>query len=276
VEAIGIMPKIKGKIPRITFPAVQPIDFSEESWKTIEEAYRHPISQEVRTQIKIVTAHFLQLAMAENTGLMEDAVQRVTGLRNRAQSLIKAIDARPITDVTRDYVDDTLGMNYARLNGHKLCKALRIRTVPLAAHKYVRVIYAELEHFVNASNLTLKDFDNVSQNDYWPSGGAWEVWIRQLTDILAAQHLPTGARKDTSKRASPFVALVYKVQTFLPKRHTRAQHSKGALATAITKARRASNFPLAPKARAREGGSKCEQLILAKKPVNATMPSFQN
>jgi hypothetical protein len=241
------MPKTKGKIPRITFPAAQPIDLSDENWKTIEEVYRHRISQEVRTQIEIVTDQFLQLAIAEDTGLMEDAVRRVTGLRNCAQSLIEAIDARPITDVTRDYVDDTLGMNYARLNNHKLSKALRIRTVPSAAHKYVREIYADLKRFVNACDLTLNEFDYVSQNDYWPSGGAWEVWIRQLTVLLSAQHLPTGARKDTANKASPFVALVYRLQTFFPKRLTRAQHSKGALATAITKARQASKFPLAPK-----------------------------
>src|SRR6516165_357017 len=89
---------------------------------------------------------------------------------------------------------------------------------------------------------------------YWTTGGAWEVWIRRLTDILTARDLPTGARKDTAKRASPFVALVYQLQNFLPKRHTRAQHSKVALATAIGKARSVSRFPLAPKVCARKTG----------------------
>lgn len=260
------MPKTKGKIPRITFQAVQPIDLSDENWKTIEEAYGHPISREVRTQIKAVTAQFLQFALAEDTGSMENAVQRVTRLRNCTRSLIEAIDARAITDVTRGYVDDVLGLNYARLSSGKLREALRIRTVPLAAHKYVREIYADLERFVNACNLTLKEFDYVSQNDYWTSGGAWEVWIRELTDILKSQHLPTGARKDTANRASPFVEFVYKLQTFLPKRHTRAQHSKSALATAIAKARRASKFPLAPKARARKTGRNATNLDSQRNP----------
>jgi hypothetical protein len=78
---------------------------------------------------------------------MEDAVQRVNQLRDCTRSLINAIDARVITDVTRDYIDDALGLNYARLNGNKLRKALRVRTVPAAAHKYVREIYADLERF---------------------------------------------------------------------------------------------------------------------------------
>jgi len=248
------MPKTKRKIPRITFQAGKPIAFSDENWKTIEEAYGHPISGEVRTQIENVTAEFLQFALAEDTGSMEDAVQRVNQLRDCAQSLIKAIDARVISDVTRDYVDDALGLNYARLNSNKLCKALRIRTAPVAG-KYVREIYADLERFVNACNLTLKEFDDVSLNDYWSTGGAWEIWIRRLTDILTARDLPTGARKDTAKRASPFVVLVYQLQNFLPKRHTRAQHSKVALATAIGKARQGSKFPLSPKkARPRKTG----------------------
>src|SRR5215472_3887798 len=69
------MPKTKRKIPRITFEAGKPIAFSDENWKTIEEAYGHPISGEVRTQIENVTAEFLQFALAEDTGSMEDAVQ---------------------------------------------------------------------------------------------------------------------------------------------------------------------------------------------------------
>ena len=96
---------------------------------------------------------------------MEDAVQHVNQLRDCTRSLINAIDARVITDVTRDYVDDALGLNYARLNSNKLRKALRVRTVPAAAHKYVREIYADIERFVNACNLTLKEFDFVSLND---------------------------------------------------------------------------------------------------------------
>jgi hypothetical protein len=250
------MPKPKVKIPRITFPAVQPIDLSDENWKTLEKAYGHRISPQVRAQIKVVTARFLRFAVAEDTGLMKDAVRRVTRLRNCALSLINAIDAQPITDVTRDYADETLGMNYARLNGHKLYKAVRVRTAPLATHKYVREIYADLERFVNACNGTLEEFDDVSQNYYWLTGGAWEVWIRDLTGILEEQHLPKGASKDTAIRVSPFVALVYKLQTFLPKRHMRAQHSEGALATAITKAREASQPALVRKKLDRRGSAR--------------------
>jgi hypothetical protein len=225
----------------------------------------------------MVTAQYLQFAQAEDTGSMEDAVKRVIRLRNCARSLIEAIDASPITDVVRDYADDTLGLSYAILNSDKLRKALRICTVNLASHKYIPEIYAVLERFVNACNLALKQFDDVSQNDYWPSGRAWEHWIRQLTDILKAHHLPTGVSKDTRskatrsnamrskaprfkaancKTASSFVEFIYTLQTLLPKKYVRGQHSRGALALAIYRARAKPKPPLpARKGRARKRGS---------------------
>jgi VCBS repeat-containing protein len=72
-------------------------------------------------------------------------------------------------------------------------------------------------------------------------GEAWERWIRRLTSIAKAHNLPGGARKDSDKQsgshASPFVEFVWGLQQFVPGTHRRA-HSKGALAKAITEARR--------------------------------------
>jgi hypothetical protein len=263
VKAVEIMPKTKGKIPRITFPAVQPIDLSDENWKTIEEAYRHPIPQEIRTKIEIVAAQFLQLAIAEDTGLMEAAVERVTRLGDCARSLIKAIDARPVSDVTRNYVDDELGLSYARLNSAKFCKVLRIRAVPLAdrkaARKYVGEIATDLGRFVQACDPTLKVFENAAQYDYWQSGRAWDGWIRQLTTTLTSHNLPTGVRKDVDKRSddtpSAFTNFVWSLQKFLLRQHVRA-HSPGALATAIHEARNQSKPSIGlRKSRARKSGA---------------------
>jgi hypothetical protein len=259
VEAVGIMPKPKGKIPRITFGAVQLINLSDENWRTIEEAYGNPIPQEARLQIEVVTVQFLQFAVAEDTGSMEDADRRVTRLRNGARSLIKAIDVRPVSDVTRNYVDDELALSYARLNSAKFCKVLRIRAVPLAARKYVGEISADLCRFVQACDMTLKVFEDASQYDYWPSGRAWDEWIRQLTTTLASHNLPTGVRKDVDKRSddtpSAFTNFVWSLQKFLQRQHVRA-HSLGALATAIHEARNQSKPPIGlRKPRARKSGA---------------------
>jgi hypothetical protein len=253
------MPKTKGKIPRITFSAVQPIHFSDGNWRTIEDAYGDPIPQEARLQIEVVTVQFLQFALAENTGSMDDAFRRVTRLRDRSQSLIDAIDARPVDDVTRNYVDDELALSDARLNSVKFCKILGIRAMPLAARKDVREISADLGRFVRACDRTLKVFEYASQYDYWPSGRAWDEWIRQLTTILAGHNLPTGVRKDVDKRSddtpSGFTNFVWSLQKFLPLQHIRA-HSHGALATAIHEARKQSKPPVGlRKPRARKSGA---------------------
>ncbi len=258
--AVSIIPKQKPKIPRITFRAVQPLNLSDENWQAIEASYGHSISQEIRTQIKAVTTQFLQFATAEDTGLMNDAVKRIRRLRARAQSFNAAILERSIEDAAREditakkmskerireYVDDELALTYALLNYDQ----------PLPGRNYVSRISLELGRFVNACNEVL---DFAPQYDYWPDGGAWEVWIRQLTGILKIHHLPTGARKDSAKikddKFSAFVTFVQTLQTFLPRKHIRAQHSRVALATAINKARKESKPLVAPrKLRARKSG----------------------
>jgi hypothetical protein len=262
--AVATMPKSKGKIPRITFDAIQPINLSDENWRTIEEAYGHSISRDARAQIEVVTSRFLQMSLAENTGSMEDATKRANQLRQRAGALLAAIAARPVGDVIRDYTDDELALSYARLYSRKLGKILHIRAAPLARCKYVSELYAHLERFVNACDLTLNEFAYISEHDYWLSGGAWETWIRELTGILKMHHLPTGVRKDSRKyveaRFSPFVRFVKTLQSSLPKEHIRSRSDNDALpvglSTAINKARKESKplVALREKSRARKSG----------------------
>jgi hypothetical protein len=234
--AVAIVSRSKGKIPRITFGAAQPINLSDDNWQTIEAAYGQSISQEIRTQINTATTRFLQLAVAEDTGLMNDAVQRANRLRRSADSLLAAIDQRDIGDVTRGYVDDELELSYRMLSRDKA----------RFARTYIDDFTVKLSWFLSACKLTAQRICDASQNNYWPNGGAWEVWVQHLAGILSAHGLPTGARKDVDKtkfeRASPFVEFVRSLQTFLPKKHIRAYHSKGALANAINKARKASRI----------------------------------
>jgi len=169
---------------------------SDENWQAIEASYGYSISQEIRTQIKTVTTRFLQFATAEDTGLMNDAVKRIRRLRARAQSFNAAILERSIKDAAREdipaekmikerireYVDDELALTYALLNYDQ----------PLPWRNYVSRISLELGRFVNACNEVL---DFAPQYDYWPDGGAWEVWIRQLTGILKKPSSANGRQK---------------------------------------------------------------------------------
>jgi hypothetical protein len=71
-------------------------------------------------------------------------------------------------------------------------------------------------------------------------GEAWETWIRNLTEILKRNGLPTAARKDADKseKASKFVLFVEQLQGHFEERFRRGTHSTDALAVAIGRARR--------------------------------------
>ena len=110
------MPKLKGRIPRITFREVQPLKLRDQDWLTIERTYGHSIPLEARAQITVATNRFLQLAQAENTGLISEAVKRVNRLLKRIQWLHACINERHPEDVTRAYVDDQIAVGYSLIN----------------------------------------------------------------------------------------------------------------------------------------------------------------
>jgi hypothetical protein len=245
---------------------VELIELSEQDWEKLEVTLTQSIPPEARARITVMTNSFLESAVAEcNAGSMNDAIERASRLRERAKAFISVIEERAEDDPTRGYVDETLAMSYARLSSED----------PSPAFFYG--VSAWLTLFVNACDLTLQSVKRDAQRNYWPEGGAWEHWIRQLTDILEAHHLPTGVSKDTRSKAarskatgarltrseaarpktvSPFVECVYTLQTLLPKKYVRGQHSRGALALAIYRARAKPKPPLSPrKGRARKCGS---------------------
>jgi hypothetical protein len=236
------MPRPKGKIPRIFVRPIAPLHLSDKNWLAIEAAYDNSLPPGIRRQIEIATTHFLENAEAENTGSMDHAIARVKRMRKSAHSLLDAIEDPRGGNVTEEYVDEELYKSHARLIGAELCKLLRVPTLPFAGPNYVSELYRDLAYFVGACDLTLESLDSASRYNYWPEGGAWEDWIRRLTDILKAHDLPTEARKDaagySAKRASPFVKFISRVQTFLPKGYVRGDtKSKSSLAERIYKAR---------------------------------------
>ena len=245
------MPRSKGRIPRISVRQIAPLELSDENWLAIEAAYGNSLSPEVRGQIESATTHFLQDAEAENTGSIDDAIARVKRMRKAAQSLLDAMADSRGGNVTAEYVNEELCVSHARLIGGELCKLLRVPALPFAGLNYVFELYKDLARFVGACDLVLGSLASASRHNYWPKGGAWEHWIRQLTDILKAHCLPTGVSKDTagyrSLRASPFVKFVRELQTFLPRTHAPELYTKSALAERIYKARRKPKPPVAPR-----------------------------
>jgi hypothetical protein len=237
VDGGELMPKAKGKIPRIKMLAVQPIELNDAQWKSIELAYGRSITPEVREQIVLATNRFIQLEKAEEgVETMSDAIKRIDALHKCAKALIAAIDKRPIGDTTREYVDDGIALEYSSLETGDFGKRFSTRN-------YVSCLCLELSRFVAACEKTSGQFTDASQNTYWPDGAAREIWIRDLTRLLEAHGLPTGVRKDIERReslpddASPFLKFIRALQDCLPNRYQRTS-ARGALSEAITKARR--------------------------------------
>jgi hypothetical protein len=240
------MPRISGKIPRITIRGEMGLCVTEEGWRLIEERYGHQISDEARSAVNAVTNKFLQLASAEEDApSKEDALNRLRSLKDRTDSLHEAINELPVDNPVRQYVDEEIAFAYTISQYENA----------IAILEYISLFERGLERFSKACDETITF---LSEHNFWPTGGAWDVWIRQLTKILDAYDLPTAARKDSDKaksnQASQFIELVYAFQRLLPEQVRRSMHSKPALATAIHKARKYSK-PLSSKRQAGAGGN---------------------
>jgi hypothetical protein len=237
------MPRISGKIPRIILRGETGLCVTEEGWRLIEERYGHQIPDEARSAVNAVTNKFLQLASAEEDApLKEDASNRLRSLKDRTDSLHEAINELPVDNPVRQYVDEEIAFAYTISQYENATPIL----------EYISIFERDLERFSKACDETITF---LSEHNFWPTGGAWDVWIRQLTTILRGYRLPISARKDSDKaksdQASQFVELVDAFQRLMPERFRRSMHSKPALATAIHKARDYSSKPLASKRHSR-------------------------
>jgi hypothetical protein len=237
------MSRLSGKIPRITIRGETGLCVTEEGWRLIQERYGHQISDEARSAVNAVTNKFLQLAAAEDDATSKaGALKRLKDLKDRTDSLQEAINRLAIGNPIREYVDEEIAFAYSISKYDDSTPVL----------EYFSTFERELKRFSKACQDTTTFLSNHS---FWPAGGAWGIWIRQLTMTLDHHGLSTSARKDSdnakSDKASQFVELVATLQeSIIPELFRRSHHSKSALANAIHKARKYSK-PLASNSRTR-------------------------
>jgi hypothetical protein len=213
-------PKLIGKIPLITMSAgasralrevARAFNLVEEDWRLIEKKYGRQIPVQARSDIIAATYEFLQLAYAEDIAPSKaDALGRLENLESQTESLQKAINELPVDNPIREYVDEEIAFAYSisKYDSH------------------LSTFERELERFSKACQDTIAFLSN---HVFWPAGGAWEIWIRQLIRILDRYELPTSARKDSAKaksdKASQFVELVASLQELIPTLFRRSDHS---------------------------------------------------
>jgi hypothetical protein len=100
----------------------------------------------------------------------------------------------------------------------------------------LRAISSDMMPLIFASQDALKELNDTKDGGL-KEGEAWVRWVNELTDIAKARGLRWRVRKDSDNRISPspFVELVWELQMNAPYGRS---HSRGAMAVAITAARR--------------------------------------
>ena len=180
---------------------------TRKQWVAIGKAYMRPIRVPVRQAIDNSLREYAALERAEAGGVPITAADRVLAdIRDHARALLAALTAE----------------GDAALLAHDLIEQAGIELDPLRGR------LAVLDHEYPLLDLRPHK-----------AGEAWDAWARNVTAICNDHRLPTEARQDddAQHKPSPFVALVEKLQAFLPLQLQRHTQSRIALATAINRAR---------------------------------------
>jgi hypothetical protein len=235
------------------------VTISEDDWKRIERAYGLKLSPEARRDIHEKTQDFVDhAAFEQNAEPASDARDRISHIATAADSLRAALnggdrdaDVRALTLIKKylraiKQLDD--GARAGALNGvadnntyvgdNTGDVMTENANEGINTDDTLRAISRDMMLLIFASQDALREL-NSSTDGGLKIGEAWDRWVNELGAIAKARGLPAGVRKDIDKqhRNSPFVELVWELRHSVPKEYRRA-HSRGAVAVAITLARR--------------------------------------
>jgi hypothetical protein len=219
------------------------VAITDRDWQSIESAYGQKLSPQARRDIHEKTQEFVDRAEFEqNAERVSDARDRITDIIKAASLLRSALDGG---DHDADSHARTLIKRHLRKQsdakkqkeGDAIKRRRRKKDDPL------RGISSDIRALIFASQDALRELDDAKDQGF-SKGEAWDRWIVRLTSIAEKHGLPWRGRKDSDKQkqsgspVSPFVEFVWALQQFVPDAHHRRAHSKGALAKAISEARR--------------------------------------
>jgi hypothetical protein len=220
------------------------ITISDSDWQRLESVYGQKLSPEARRDIHEKTQDFVDHAgFEQNAEPASDARERISAIARAADSLRSVLN-------DGDHDADV----YARTLIKKHLRAIKMRDLwskrraedvmtenvkeGIDTDHTLRAISSDMMLLIFASEDALKELNGTEDGGLKEREG-WDRWVNELTDIAKARNLRWGVRKDSDKqrRSSPFVELVWELQQSVPKEHRRG-HSRGAVAVAITAARR--------------------------------------
>jgi hypothetical protein len=204
------------------------ISLSDDMWSKIEAACGWSFDSELRDPIRTRTNVYLGVAQFErNAKPRAPALDRLQRLRKAGARFQAELMRAPEPESAR-YANFLIKQNFAdsqlKYGG------------PTDA---IRAMHGVMASFVIACDLAERELERNRARGFQP-GESWNVWVRDLAGVLRKRGFPTGVRKDVDKSdtTSPFVRFIWELQELVPQEFRRGSHSKVALATLISKARR--------------------------------------
>lgn len=216
------------------------LHLTQSNWARIENAAGLCLSDSLKTEIESWSRDFLILDYVESKSLP------VLAIRKRLQTL-RASAIKFLSTLTEHESDYPLfsgppvrfpgaaprsveAIAAALIDGHisnpaHLVRAIRFQ-LPSALRGYIDACDAGLVSLQQAR----KPCQVGARND------SWRMWVRDIARVLQSEGLPVSARQDTDKNsgeASPFVCVLWELQTLFPKESRQHMQSKSALAQAI-------------------------------------------
>jgi hypothetical protein len=198
-------------------------------WQRIESVYGRSLPNSVRRKIRAVTRKFLEWAVFEHTvRSSSEAMERVRSIKKAAREFQEVVFTCPAN----------VGSDADFFARHLICKHLNLAYDK--GRDGLQNLALDLANSISKGcDLALADLR--SEQSAFRSGDMWNWWVCELTAVLKAHQLPTGARKDTDKskteKPSPFVGLIRELQACIPVDYQGTTHSDTALAVAIVRAR---------------------------------------
>jgi hypothetical protein len=208
-----------GPTPRVSIP--------DDEWRCLGEILGKVLQPAIRKEIIEVTDRFLHFAAFELTREpIDEALNRLEALTKTGEDLLRALaDAGSSGD----------GSVYAvhLLRHHFVAPEIRRKDKFDALTNIIT-------SFVVACAKAREELSDRSSDHRQTD--SWETWIRNLTEIMKRNNLPTAARKDAvlnkSGTPSEFVLFIKQLQRQFDERFRRGTHSTDALAVAIGRSRR--------------------------------------
>jgi hypothetical protein len=217
-----LMPRFKPTIPLASGGLADIVEIRDEDWSRIENVLGFGVPLEIRSSVHAAMKELLAgESLANSAEPLEFSLDRIRQIKKCAIGMHRAL-----------LPTGTLADLYAR---HLVKEAFRNRGKD--DNDALRRIGQQAVALARSCDIALRRAERY-RNAGSDRNEAWNYWIRRLTKTFKEAKLPIAARKDSSKRPSPFVVLISELQKFFPEPSRRSTQSLNALAQAIAEARK--------------------------------------